>query len=352
MSSSTPQSTLFRRLVTPITILSILSILFIIGHILMLLGVLLIPTYLSIASLAVLLCLLLSIVSFFIRNRKALARFDRLLNDIFAQSSLYYNPNSTQPWDDFDNFFNSYLSRVNRDYASELLVRQVEFSTLQGQINPHFLYNTLDSIRGHALDTGADDIASMAEALSQFFRYSISRTGDFVTVQQELDSIGNYFHIQRYRFGQGLQLHLTVDDEDDLSLYYMPKLSLQPLVENSIAHGFSDTPTCGIVAMSVVISRTRLTITVEDNGVGMDEATLTALREKVNTVIPPQITPTPTHRGSSPHSGLGLNNVNQRIKLFFGQDYGLFISATPQLGTTIVLELPLIDDLLAIPIIS
>lgn len=352
MKSDTPPSILFQHLVFPISILCGLSALLGIIHCIIHLFAIPVPTVFLVLTLLILVGLVIAIVGIFWRHKRAIARLDRLLCEICAQDIHVSRLRSSEFWDDFDNLFNRYLSSVNRNYAGELLVRQVEFSTLQSQINPHFLYNTLDSLRGHAMATGADDIANMAEALSHFFRYSISRTGDFVTVQQELDSIGNYFHIQRYRFGEGLILTVSTDQEDDLSGYYMPKLTLQPLVENCIAHGFSDSPTSGTVMVQVVLSRTRLMITVEDTGIGMDAATLSALRDKIDTVIPPQMTPAPSKQGRSTHGGLALNNVNQRIKLFFGQEYGLFISATPNMGTTITLELPLIDNIQQVPSIS
>lgn len=352
MKSDAPSSVLFQHLIFPIAILCGLSTILGMANGIIYIFAIPVPTPFMVLTLLILAGLVGGIVGIFWRYKRAIVRLDRLLCDICAQDIQASPLQSSEFWDNFDNLFNRYLSSVNRNYAGELLVRQVEFSTLQSQINPHFLYNTLDSLRGHAMATGADDIANMAEALSHFFRYSISRTGDFVTVQQELDSIGNYFHIQRYRFGEGLILTVSTDPEDDLSGYYMPKLTLQPLVENCIAHGFSDSPTAGTVVVQVVLSRKRLMITVEDTGVGMDAATLAALRDKIDTVIPPQMTPAPSKQRSGSHGGLALNNVNQRIKLFFGQEYGLFISATPNMGTTITLELPLIDNIQQVPSIS
>ena len=117
--------------------------------------------------------------------------------------------------------------------------RQAQYLALQNQINPHFLYNTLESIRGEALIAGLDGVADMTEALAKFFRYTITNIENLVTVQDELDNCETYFLIQKYRFGDRLQLHIDYDGEDweDIMSCKIPKLTLQPILENSIIHG-------------------------------------------------------------------------------------------------------------------
>ena len=118
-----------------------------------------------------------------------------------------------------------------------MLVKQAELNALQNQINPHFLYNTLECIRGKAMVQGAEQIANMTEALSAFFRYSISIQENLVTLEQELQNTKNYFLIQKYRFGNRFHLRIFLVEESEAGEYLMPKMTLQPIVENAIFHG-------------------------------------------------------------------------------------------------------------------
>lgn len=121
----------------------------------------------------------------------------------------------------------------------DLNKRQAQYLALQNQINPHFLYNTLESIRGEALIAGMDNIADMTEALAKFFRYTITKVENLVSVEEELDNCETYFLIQKYRFGSRLQLHILYEEESRESIMNckIPKLTLQPILENSIIHG-------------------------------------------------------------------------------------------------------------------
>ncbi len=117
--------------------------------------------------------------------------------------------------------------------------KQAQYLALQNQINPHFLYNTLEGIRGETLDAGLENVAKMTEALATFFRYTISNVEKLVTLEDELTNVNNYYIIERYRFGERLTLSVEYDVADERSImsYKLPKLTLQPIVENSICHG-------------------------------------------------------------------------------------------------------------------
>lgn len=125
----------------------------------------------------------------------------------------------------------SQLFRLNK--------RQAQYLALQNQINPHFLYNTLESIRSEAMMAGLDSVSDMTEALANFFRYTISKVENLVSVEEELQNCETYFHIQQYRFGDRLRLNIECDPEDreELCRCRLPKLTLQPILENSIIHG-------------------------------------------------------------------------------------------------------------------
>ena len=128
-----------------------------------------------------------------------------------------------------------------REKASQIFDKQTELTALQSQINPHFLYNTLECIRGQALIDDNREIAKMTEALSAFFRYSISKKGNFVTLREELDNINNYMLIQQYRFNNRFTLEIMIDEEDKVAYdYLVPKLIIQPVIENAIFHGLEE----------------------------------------------------------------------------------------------------------------
>ncbi|MFT4004581.1 MAG: histidine kinase [Lacrimispora sp.] len=154
--------------------------------------------------------------------------------------------------------------------------KQAEYLALQNQINPHFLYNTLEGIRSEALIEGVDSIAEMTEALATFFRYTISNVDHLVTLEDELANIENYYYIQQFRFGKKLQLNIQYAfsdelDEMDILQYRLPKLTLQPVVENSIYHGIERKIGKGHLIIKISVTDSRLIIKVSDDGLGMEK---------------------------------------------------------------------------------
>ena len=168
-----------------------------------------------------------------------------------------------------------------RNYEQELLMKQANLSALQSQINPHFLYNTLECIRGQALMEDSPDIAAAAQALSLFFRYSISGKSDIVTLREELENLKNYVAIQSYRFKDRFSLRIDIEDADTVMDALIPKLTLQPIVENAVVHGFSSTVSGGLVTVTVRLVEPNISVVVSDNGKGMDEDTLMRLNRTI-----------------------------------------------------------------------
>ena len=159
-----------------------------------------------------------------------------------------------------------------RDNMTKVFDKQAELTALQSQINPHFLYNTLESIRGQVLLDGNEETAKMIETLASFFRYSISRKGNFVTFRDELANIQNYMMIQRYRFNNRFSLEILIDDEDAKAYdYNIPKLIIQPIVENAIYHGLENRLEGGKVVIEVIVTEKILIITISDNGKGINK---------------------------------------------------------------------------------
>ncbi len=223
--------------------------------------------------------------------------------------------------------------------------RQAQYLALQNQINPHFLYNTLEGIRSEALTSGLQSVGEMAEALARFFRYTISNPENLVTLEDELTNVENYFFIQQYRFGQRIRLVVDYDDPEGKQTVlgcYLPKLTLQPVVENAIIHGLERKAGEGCVRIKLGTTRTRLLITVSDDGVGIDEARLAKLIRKLNTLSVEYI-----KAEGEPQGGIAVLNVNSRIKLLFGEEYGITVCSTPGQGTDVEISLPLAagDDL-------
>ncbi len=223
--------------------------------------------------------------------------------------------------------------KVHAQYDEALLRGQVELRTLQSQINPHFLYNTLDSIRGQALFQGAADIADMTEALSTFFRYSISNRDNVVTLEEELENVRNYFKIQQFRFNNRFRLSILPIARADLEQCRLPKLSLQPILENAILHGMEGMLATGTITIRVEGTERLVRITVSDDGMGMNEETLLALQARVRGEAVEA-------RAHGRSTGLALPNVARRIRLMFGEHYGMQIMSTVGAGTDVVVLLP------------
>jgi two-component system sensor histidine kinase YesM len=224
----------------------------------------------------------------------------------------------------------AYQQQLSDQYRREIEARQTEVAALQSQINPHFLYNTLEAIRGKALLEGAQETSDMVEALSRLFRYSISLPGQFVTLEQELENLGDYMKIQEYRFGKKISFQKDIEANDALLSYELPKLTLQPIVENAIFHGLERKLGAGLIQLTIFTTQCHLIIRVSDDGVGMSDETLQRVQSRLSGGAP--------RPGSS--KSIALSNVNERIRLRFGREYGLSVSSTLYVGTDVELFLP------------
>ena len=219
--------------------------------------------------------------------------------------------------------------------ARELLTiskKQAKYIALQNQINPHFLYNTLEGIRSEALMAGVGTVADMTETLAKFFRYTISKVENLVSVTEELENIETYFAIQQFRFGDRLRLEID-DPEPGIQNCQIPKLTMQPLVENAIIHGLERKIGIGVVSVRLTLTEKRLIVRISDKGVGMEPETLHQLQKELCRTAYDYI-------DSGRGTGIALLNVNNRIRLLFGEQYGITICSTPGLGTDVTVTLP------------
>jgi two-component system, sensor histidine kinase YesM len=210
------------------------------------------------------------------------------------------------------------------------LKRMSDLRALQAQINPHFLYNTLDSIVWMAEMNRSREVVTMTAALSRLFRISISRGRELVRLRDELDHVRNYLTIQKMRYED--RLHYEVDVDEELLDLTVLKIILQPLVENAIYHGVRNISYPGLIEIGGSADGDVLRLWVRDNGAGMEPAELEALIRHINESPADQLDSTP--------SGVGVRNVNERLQLYFGTDYGLDIESEPESGTTICCRLP------------
>lgn len=230
--------------------------------------------------------------------------------------------------------------KINEEYTVQVSDKQAKIAALQSQINPHFLYNTLECIRSEALLYECQSIADMAKALAAFFRYSISKKENIVTVRDELRNIENYFMIQSYRFENKFSFDIKVSQEDaEVYNYQVPKLSLQPIVENAIFHGLETKAADGKVTIRAYTTDKELVMVISDNGVGIAPDTLLQMQNALRTQGQLEV-----HKSNEHGNGIALYNVNQRIKLLFGEAYGLHIYSTKGMGTDVEIWLPKVES--------
>lgn len=235
-----------------------------------------------------------------------------------------------------------YAAIRTRKNSAEVFDKQTELTALQSQINPHFLYNTLESIRGQALMDDNLEIAKMVEALAAFFRYSISRKSNLVTLRDELANINNYMLIQRYRFNNRFSLEVFIDEEDEAAYdFLIPKLIIQPIVENAIFHGLEEMLEGGKVTIEVIVTEQNLIITISDNGKGIEREKLEKLNSRIRSS---NIELEDENQGDQRNTGIALPNVNKRIHLLFGEEYGVNVYSTVGQGTDVEITIPANDQ--------
>ena len=230
-------------------------------------------------------------------------------------------------------------SLLNQKDMVELYRSQAEYLALQNQIKPHFLYNTLEGIRSEALIGGLPLVGEMTEVLAKYFRYTISNVKSMVTLRDEILNVENYCRIQHFRLGEKLSYQIIFEDDSEKQIkkLYMPKLILQPIVENAIQHGIEPLMREGTIILRFCMLDSRLLIIVSDNGVGMEAERVRILNERMkNMELNEDVV-------NNQEGGIALANVNNRIKLLFGNHYGLTFYSRLNLGTDVEITLPLQD---------
>lgn len=223
--------------------------------------------------------------------------------------------------------FRIMLDRINEliqeNYVKQLVIKDTQFKALQAQINPHFLYNTLETINWSAKMSNQTRISQMVEALGALLRLSINVKEAVISLSRELEMISHYVTIQKFRFEERLDFRIEIPSH----LHYcsVPKLSLQPIVENAVNYALEQMIEPCIIKVGADVEGSRLLLWVEDNGPGMEKKFLESLRRG-------EVKPKGT--------GLGIKNIEERIKILYGDEYGLEIESAPGQGTKVTLALP------------
>lgn len=220
----------------------------------------------------------------------------------------------------FGNMINRINTLINENYKGEISQKESEMRALQAQINPHFLYNSLSLINWKALETDQQDISRLTLLLSTFYRTALNKGDNILSIRDELSNVKSYMDIQLMMHDN--QFDVVIDVDEDILEYSTLNLLLQPLVENAIDHGIDlKTDGRGVITISGKSEDDKIILSVSDNGIGMDEVQVASMLTKQS-------------------SGYGVRNVNERIRLLFGNEYGLKIKSEIGVGTTIQIIIP------------
>lgn len=216
-------------------------------------------------------------------------------------------------------------SLVEKVHNEEIVLRKTELKALQAQINPHFLYNTLDSIQWMCEQDNSKDAVKMVGALAKLFRISISHGNEFIAISDELKHAESYLIIQSYRYKN--QFTYSFDVDKSVLDCMCNKITIQPFIENAIYHGLDRMVDEGEIKIIVERRGKDIAIIVKDNGLGMTEEQCKAVLQK----------------GRSDSKGIGVKNVDDRLKIYFGDEYGITIESELDVGTTVTIKIPKIE---------
>lgn len=285
----------------------------------------------------VLVCMMVLIVSILISSQitKNLKKLRNSMKSV-EEGNLEINPyiDSRDEVGELSEGFVSMLQKI-RSLMQELRIRErqkrsVELKALQAQISPHFLYNTLNTIRYLAQLQNVHNVEEVTTSLIELLRISIGSGEQFISVRAEIDHVKNYLNIQKYKYADSFSV--TFNIEDEIMEYKTLKLILQPMVENALIHGLEPCRQNGLISIKAYRDVTSVKLLVTDNGVGMTEEEIgIALKSRSNV-------------DRLRFSSIGISNVDERIKLHFGDKYGVRIFSQPDLYTTIEISIPLITE--------
>lgn len=255
----------------------------------------------------------------------AMQEFEKDTNN-FEFKSIEGTAEITSLTESFEHMVVQIKELVEKVRQEEVTLRKTELKALQAQINPHFLYNTLDAIAWLCEEERHKDAVEMVNSLAKLFRISISRGHELITIEKEMQHAKSYLKIQNFRYKNQFTYSFDVDEE--CLNYLCNKITLQPIIENAIYHGIDRMVDEGKINIGIHQKGDRIIFTVEDNGVGMTE-------EQCEEIL---------HKDVGDRVGIGIKNVNDRIKIYFGEEYGLTIQSELDEGTRVTISMPKITE--------
>jgi len=229
----------------------------------------------------------------------------------------------------FNQMCESLDTYIDMHYRAEIGRQTAELNALQAQINPHFLFNSIEGIRMCAVNAGNLVLADMLMQLGTLFRWMIHMDNNIVYLEDEIDYVESYLNLQRMRYEDSFEVHIDIDN--DVLYLGVPKFTLQPIVENALLHGLKDDSPIGHIGIRAFIHQGILKLSITDNGNGIHPQQLNRLMQHIN-----------HENASSDEFGIGIQNIQSRIHLLFGKDYGISIASQPGKGTTVDISLPAI----------
>lgn len=218
---------------------------------------------------------------------------------------------------------------ITQVYQKSITEKELELQMLRSQINPHFLYNTLDSMRMAALNSGYEDYARMCELLAKILRYGVTNSHRMVEVEEEVSHLKDYIELIGLRFGNSIHFNIMIDPA--ILHYHIIRLLLQPIVENSINHGIKDSIEKGQIQIWGFKREKVLIFTISDNGAGMAEAEVLQLQDYID-------------NKNEAYKSIGIKNIQRRIKLNYGEEYGITLKSRPYQGTSVTITVPITEE--------
>jgi len=286
-------------------------------------------TFLSWFLAVVILCVIIVSVFLSARIARPIRKLERTLQQVGeGDLNTRIDVSGAYEVEQLSKRFNLMLQRI-RQLMDQIIYEQEtkrkgELEVLQSQINPHFLYNTLNSVIRLAERGKTEEVVTMIQSLSKFFRISLSKGNNMITVQEELDHIRHYLVIQSFRFKNKFRYEIIAQDE--VLQCQTIKLILQPIVENALYHGIEMMPDEGFISIQAELMDDLVVIRISDNGLGMSKETMKVILTGGSK--------------SMNGSGVGVRNVNERIELYYGREYGLSFESEIEEGTTVTLIFP------------
>ena len=223
-----------------------------------------------------------------------------------------------------ENMVERLIKQIEKNTEQEKQRRRTEFALLQAQINPHFLYNTLDTIVWLIESEEINEAVKMVASLSNYFRFTLSRGKNVITIEEEEQHVRSYLEIQQMRYRDLMDYEIDIPDQ--LKKFILPKLTLQPLVENALYHGIKNRRRKGFIRLTGKAVNGRIILEVTDEGRGMTEERLAEVRASLT---------------EGTNEGFGLRTVHQRIQILFGPEYGLSLESTLDVGTKVIVTIPM-----------